>query len=192
MNEGKKENETKVSTVNTESSSSDTITIKKDTLWKYSTFILAAILVVGAFAYFNSGNDNNVVPSGKVVDNPGQQVAPPAPSRAEVNIEGAPFKGEDKAPVILVEYSDYQCPFCGRHYSQTYPQILKEYVDTGKVKYVMKDFPLSFHQYAQKSSEAAYCVRDQKNDDGYWAMHDKIFANQDSLSIENLKKWARE
>lgn len=185
------EEEKEDSTELTKSNESDVITIKKDTLWKYSTFILAAILIVGAFAFFFKGDTGTGGPAGQVVNNPGQKL-PAQEGRVEVNIEDVPFKGKENAPVVIVEYTDYECPFCGRHYSQAYKQIESEYIDTGKVKYLIKDFPLSFHQNAQKAAEAAHCAREQKDDEGYFAMHSKIFENQQALSIENYKKWARE
>ena len=115
------------------------------------------------------------------------------PAIAELNISNNPMMGNKSAEVIFVEFTDYECPFCGRHYQQTYPQIIKNYVDTKKVLLVLKDFPLSqIHPEAQKSAEAAHCVREQKSDDGYFKMHDKLFENQQSLSVENYKKWARE
>lgn len=168
----------------------ETITIKKDTLWKYSTFILAAVLIVGAIVFFVQGDSNNT--TGQVVNNPTDQLPAPQPERVEVNIEGAPAEGKKNAPVVMVEYTDYQCPFCSRHFLQTYPQIKTDYIDTGKVLYVTKDFPLSFHENAQKAAEAAHCVREQKGDEGYFMMHDKLFENQQSLSVDNYKKWARE
>lgn len=184
-------NESKVESPKTESSSG-TITIKKDTLWKYSTFILAAVLVVGAFVFF-MGDGNNGSPTGQVANNPNPSVPSVPAEKVKVNIEGAPFLGEKSAPVVLVEYTDYQCPFCGRHFTQTFGQIKSTYIDTGKVKYVTKDFPLNnIHPNAQKAAEAAHCMREQKDDKGYYAMHDKIFANQQTMSVESYKKWARE
>jgi protein-disulfide isomerase len=175
--------------------SSETITIKKDTLWKYSTFVLAAILIVGAFAFFIGDGKSGT--TGNVANNPPSAPTPsptPTPTPiANVNIEGAPSKGDPNAPVVIVEYTDYQCPFCGRHYTQTYGQIISTYVDTGKVLYVAKDFPLNnIHPEAQKAAESAHCVRDQLGDDGFFEMHDKLFVNQGSLSNSNYKKWARE
>ena len=169
----------------------ETITIRKDTLWKYSTFILAAILIVGAFVFFLGDNGT---PVGNVVNNGAPiQGGVQAPSIIDPEIDGYPTKGSDKASVVMVEYTDFQCPFCGRYYSQTYGQIVKDYVDTGKVKYVLKDFPLSsIHPNAQKAAESTHCVRDLEGDEGYWKMHDKIFEGQGSLSLENLKKWARD
>lgn len=170
---------------------SDTITIKKDTLWKYSTFILVAILIVGAFVFFIGDKNSQNNPPGQIVNNPPGQL-PSKNEPVKVNIDGYPTEGKANAPVTMVEYTDYQCPFCGRHFTQTYPEIKKDYIDTGKVKFVVKDFPLSFHEHAQKSAEAIHCVREQKGDEGYFKMHDIVFANQQSLSNENLKKWARE
>ena len=64
------------------------------------------------------------------------------------------FKGDANAPVTIVEFSDFECPFCGRFYSQTLGQIESEYIDTGKVKFVYRDYPLDFHPNAQKAAEA--------------------------------------
>lgn len=177
-----------------EKMSEESITIRKESLWKYSTFVLAALLIVFMFMFFTK----NPVTTGNVVNEgpgaqptPGEQL-PPQTGRVDVKIGDSPVKGKKDAPVTLVEFSDYQCPFCGRHYQQTYPQILKEYIDSGKVKLVFKDFPLGFHENAQKSAEAARCVREQKGDEGYFKMHDKMFENQQNLVVDNLKKFARE
>lgn len=190
MAEEKSETQNKSENISVSNNSSDTITIKKETMWKYSTFILAGILIVWIVLTF-TGGDKTLTPTGQVINEPQQQV-PSEPDKANVNIENYPSKGKSNAPVTIVEYSDYECPFCGRFYSQTLPLIQREYVDSGKVKLVFKDFPLGFHQYAQKAAEAAHCVKEQKGDDGYWKMHDKLFENQQSLSIENIKQWAKE
>jgi protein-disulfide isomerase len=68
---------------------------------------------------------------------------------------------------------------------------VKDYVDTGKARIVFKDFPLNIHPQAQKAAEAALCVKEQLGDMGYFRMHDKLFENQENLSIDNFKKWAR-
>lgn len=178
--------------------SSDTITIKKDDLWKYSTFILAGILVIGMFFVFFGGDNQGV--TGNVVKtdaspspstSPAGNIPAPEPARAEVQIGDAPVKGDENAPVTIIEFSDYECPFCGRFYSETLNQIEEQYVKTGKVKMAFKDFPLSFHQSAQKAAEAAKCVGDELGDEGYWKMHNKMFDNQQSLGITSLKESAR-
>lgn len=83
--------------------------------------------------------------------------------------------GEKSAKVTMIEFTDYQCPFCARHFTQTFAQIKSEYIDTGKVKYIVRDFPLSIHPNAPKASEATECADDQKE---FWAMHDLLFQRQ--------------
>ncbi len=117
---------------------------------------------------------------------------PDSTVEADVNVGDSPFMGESDAPLTIIEFSDYQCPFCARFFTQTLPLIEEQYIKTGKVKLVYKDFPLnSIHSEAQKAAEAARCVREQKGDEGYFKMHDKLFENQQDLSVENYKKWAR-
>ncbi len=96
----------------------------------------------------------------------------------EIPLDDEPAKGDPNAPITIVEYSDYQCPFCLRHFEQTMPQ-LQAYIDAGQVRYVFKDFPLhAIHPQAQKAHEAARCARELGGDGMYWVMHDLLFANQ--------------
>jgi protein-disulfide isomerase len=121
-------------------------------------------------------------------DTPTQK--PQTPSEpVEVSIDDDAIKGDPNAPVTIIEFSDYECPFCGKYFEQTYPQIKEEYVDTGKVRLVFRDFPLGFHDYAQKAGEAAECAGEQGK---YWEMHDKLFENQDSLDVSSLKQYAQD
>ena len=83
-----------------------------------------------------------------------------------------PVKGQENAPVTIVEFSDFECPFCGRFYSETLSQIEKEYIDTGKVKLYYRHYPLSFHPKAVPLALASECANDQGK---FWEMHDKIF-----------------
>lgn len=107
----------------------------------------------------------------------------------ELEIGDAPLKGDKNARVTIMEFSDYQCPFCRRHAVNTLPHIDKEYIATGKVRYIFRDFPLeSIHKYAQKAAEAAHCAGEQGK---YWEMHDKLFDNQKALSSENFTKYAK-
>ncbi|MDH3747372.1 MAG: DsbA family protein [Gammaproteobacteria bacterium] len=92
--------------------------------------------------------------------------------------EGHPYIGNADAPVTLEEWSDYLCPFCGRHFRQTYPQLLDQYVRTGQLKLVFRDLPLaSLHPTAALGHVAANCVGKQ-GAAAYWAMHDDLFARQ--------------
>jgi protein-disulfide isomerase len=107
---------------------------------------------------------------------------------AAVGVSGRPSLGQQDAPVTLVEFSDYQCPFCKRHFSTVYPSLKKDYIDTGKLRYVFRDFPIpSLHPQAQKAHEAAYCGREQNR---YWEMHDILFENSQDLSVPALKRYA--
>jgi len=162
----------------------DTISIKKDTLWKYSTFVLLAIVVIGGFFLLKGDSTGSVV----VNPNTGGNTAP-----VKVDGDDDAILGNENAPVTIIEFSDYQCPFCERFWSQTYPLIKSEYIDTGKVKLIYRDFPLtSIHPMAMPAAIAVECVREQGGDEAYYEMHDKIFENQASLSESNLKKWAQE
>jgi protein-disulfide isomerase len=104
--------------------------------------------------------------------------------KVEVAAEG-PAQGDAKAPITIVEFSDYQCPFCGRA-EESVKKVLENY--KGKVRVVFRDFPLPFHDKAPKASEAAHCAGDQGK---YWEMHDKLFANQQALDVAQLKDHAK-
>jgi protein-disulfide isomerase len=105
-----------------------------------------------------------------------------------LDIGDSPTKGPKDAKVVLVEFSDFQCPFCGRFSRDTIPQVQTDYVDTGKIKYVFADFPLeSIHPYAFKAAEAASCAGEQGE---FWKMHDHLFANQTKLKPEDLTQYA--
>lgn len=95
-------------------------------------------------------------------------------------------RGPDNATVTIVEYSDFQCPACGAA-APIIADILEAYPT--QVKFIYKDFPLSFHSYAQKASEAAECAGAQGK---YWEMFDKLFANQEALTVSDLKGYAAE
>ena len=100
----------------------------------------------------------------------------PPPGDVLVTVKGAPALGHASARLTIVEFSDYQCPFCRRHSSQTLPELVKEYVKTGKVRYVFRDFPIaSLHPQAQHLHQAAHCAGEQGR---YWEMHDRIFEDQ--------------
>ncbi len=127
----------------------------------------------------------------------GQAQAQPQPSGADANtpppVQSFTITKEDhilgsfNAPVTLVEFSDFQCPYCSRHYP-TLKQIAATYGN--KVRIVYKHFPLSeIHPYAIKAAEASECAGEQNK---FWEFHDKVFENQQALSFESLKQWAKE
>lgn len=176
----------------TKEGKNESITISKVAIWQIVTAIFAILFVASLFTggfgvdggLGTSGTANGgvapVQPSG------GGGGAPAAP--VQVNLEGAHTLGDEDAPVTLVEWSDFQCPFCGRFFTQTKGLIEENYIDTGKVKLVYKHFPLdSIHPLATPAALASECAAEQ---DKFWEYHDKIFENQASLSAANLKVWA--
>ena len=105
------------------------------------------------------------------------------------SVADAPILGRPDAPVTLVEFSDFQCPFCGRFFATTLPALKKDYIDTGKLRYVFRDFPLDqLHPNARKAAEAAHCAGEQGK---YWEMHDALFQNQQALAPPQLAEQAR-
>jgi protein-disulfide isomerase len=241
-------------TEETEKKKSETITIKKDDLWKYSTIVLAAVVILGlVFGFPGSGStDANVVADNSPPSNGanngitgaakykiyaddmnldasdfeecldsgkyGQATQDDMQYGASIGVQGTPaffingkllsgaqpfaafqtmieaeldgsaeagidvelgdsyFKGDADAPVTIVEFSDYECSFCARFAEQTLPSIVSNYIDNGKVKLHYRDFPLGFHQNAQKAAEAARCAGELGGSEAYFEMHDKIFA----------------
>lgn len=102
------------------------------------------------------------------------KMEPPAPPTS-MKIESEPFIGERTAPVAIVEFADFECPYCGQFARDTYPQVLENYVKTGKAVFFYHDFPLAEHPYADQAAEAARCAADQGK---YWEMHNDLFTHQ--------------
>ncbi len=115
-------------------------------------------------------------------------VRPTEPREVVLSIEGAPWKGEPTARVLLIEFSDYQCPFCARHVRETLPQIERDYIRTGKIRYMVRDFPLPTHPRAFKAAEAAHCASDQGR---FWEMYARLFEHQNALDLEVLVQHAQ-
>ena len=112
----------------------------------------------------------------------------PAPADVKVSLDGQPVRGDAGAKLVLVEFSDYQCPFCQRVARETMPQLVKEYVSTGKVRHVFKDLPLqSIHPNAFRAAVAAACAGEQGK---YWELHEKLFENGRQLGAEELPRYA--
>lgn len=128
-----------------------------------------------------SGSNNQVVQAQAAAAQPNQvpsQIAPAQqyPSNpVKVSIAGDPILGDKNAELTLVEFSDYECPFCKKTFTELLPELKKDYIDTGKLRLVYKDLPLPFHQNAAKEAEAAQCAKDQGGDVAYFKYHDQIF-----------------
>lgn len=111
------------------------------------------------------------------------------PANVKINIAGAPTLGRADAPVTMIEFSDFECPFCQRYFKSTLPEIKRDYVDTGKVRYVFLDFPLEqMHAKARKAGEAAHCAAEQGK---FWEMHDMLFEQSANLDVRQYPEYAR-
>ncbi len=116
----------------------------------------------------------------------GSRASEPAPADSDFAGPARPSRGPADASVTIVEFTDYQCPFCARHYQQTYPRILREYGE--RIRYVVRNFPIvQNHPHAAKAAEAAECAFDQG---AFWPYHDRLFENSSALDSESLKRYA--
>jgi protein-disulfide isomerase len=108
---------------------------------------------------------------------PSQQAPSPSPPQKiqSVSLDGAITLGKQDAPVTMVEFGDFQCPFCKRHFDDSFNQIKQEYVNPGQVKYVYMNFPLDKHPNAKPAANAAECANEQGK---FWEYHDALFSNQ--------------
>ncbi len=106
----------------------------------------------------------------------------PDPSRPGFTTAGDEYRGNPEAKVTVVEFSDFQCPYCRRHVEETQPMLDKTFVATNEIFWVFKHFPLSIHPQAHPASIAAECAADQ---DKFWAMHDLLFKNVESWSVSD-------
>lgn len=106
----------------------------------------------------------------------------PDPERPGVNMAGDYYRGSLDAKVVVVEFSDFQCPFCRRHVEDTQPTLDEKFVDTGEVMWIFKHFPLSIHPQAPAAAAASECAGDQGK---FWEMHDLLFTDQQAWSISD-------
>src|SRR5207245_2655051 len=193
--------------------------IKRSTFTKLIGIAVAGLMVASFFGGYNLGGGKTVtIMQGS---NPSQQQQPAAlpagiqpsqlPSQQQQPVGGAPpaapvkvtsialdtapTDGKSGASVTMIEFADFQCPFCGAFFSQTLPQIKQNYIDTGKIKFVLKNFPLvNLHPNAMEAANAAECANEQGK---FWSYHNALFGNQtswanlDSTGASNaFKKYA--
>lgn len=112
------------------------------------------------------------------------------PTQANVDDNGQlPMLGDAQAKLAIIEFSDYQCPYCKRFIDQTYPKLKSNYIESGKVKYLTRDFPLAFHKQAQGAAIAANCSLQQN---AYWPMRAALFKNMQQLGDPLYQQTATE
>ena len=154
--------------------------------------VLVLIALVGVnvqLGMLTAGLSGNTVVTG--IPQPAAP-SPSQPSAATVPTDDDdPSLGSASAAVTVIEFSDFQCPFCKRWHTDSWAQLKAEYVDTGKVRFVYRDFPLSFHLQAQKAAEAAECADEQGK---FWPYHDVLFekgqGDGTGLQAADLKQYA--
>lgn len=160
-------------------------------------FALGAVVsAAGMNALFNANSAENEALVNTVVqtyiDQAGTNVVANQPQgldpnqRYEVDTAGAPAWGPEDAPVTIIEFSDFECPFCERFYQETYPLLKQNFGD--QIRFVYRDFPLyQIHPNAEGAAYAANCAFEQEK---YWEYHDILFSNQDNLAITDLIGYA--
>jgi len=162
----------------------ESVTIKKSTLNRLIIGVIMAAVVSAFLGGYVLGTET--APSSELAIKDSKDTNPtpttqPSSSKPQsgiifVSLDDDPVKGDPAAPITMIEFSDFECPFCKRFHETTLPLIQENYIDTGKVKFVYRDFPItSIHQNALPAAMAAECADDQGM---FWELHDKIFENQ--------------
>ena len=118
---------------------------------------------------------------------PNGRSTPPVPTEP-VSLEGAPLLGAATAPVVMLQFSDFECSFCAKFVIDVWPQIKAAYVDTGEVQVAFRHLPLSIHDRAQRAAESAVCAAAQQK---FWPMHDELFAGAGKLRESDLVVYSR-
>ena len=153
------------------------------------TVILAALIISGTILYNNSksSNNNGIVNNGNT---PNQQQQPTG--LVKVSVDDDPVLGDKNAPLTMIEFSDYEKKKKKRHFTDVYPQIKKDYIDTGKVKLVFRDYIAvpSHNPLATSEATGANCAKDQGGDSMYFKYHDEIFkrtiSNGNGMAVSEL------
>ncbi|MBI4099202.1 DsbA family protein [Candidatus Parcubacteria bacterium] len=162
-----------------------------------AAIIVAGLIIAGAVIWSNQRSS-----PGQLTASPTGQTSPSgsAPtagqgsqSAAAPSADDDPFLGPAEAKVTIIEFSDFQCPFCGRFFRDAEPRIIENYVKTGKARFVYRDLAF-LGEESVRAAEAANCAREQNK---FWEYHDKLFTSQSgenngAFSDDNLKKFARD
>lgn len=164
--------------------------------WQLVAFLLVGFILGYGTSEFsngsNSGDNGITVTTTETTEDTAAETEP-----IEVSVDDDPGLGDPNAPVTIVEFSDFQCFYCRRFYNNTFESLKTNYIDTGLVYLVHRDFPLNdIHPHAQKAAEASECAADQG---AFWEMHDLIFDGQNELGsgtveipTESLNAYAEE
>lgn len=162
-------------------------------VWKVASLILIGLIIgyiIGRFEltttkFYNNSNIKKTVTESEDSQIPSIEEENSTESVVEISADDDDFLGAEDAQIVIIEFSEYQCPFCSKMYQEIYPDLKKDFIDTGKVKYVYRDFPLTIHPNAVNAAMAAECAGDQGQ---YFAMHDLLFENQTNWAKEDNPK----
>jgi len=166
----------------------DTVTFKRSHF--YSVLVALAFAVGILVGYLVWGRNSSATAAAN--NNPSAQAVQPAPTQAfrryDIPIEGFPSIGPQDAPIVIVEFSDYQCPFCKRWHDQVYAPLMAAY--PGKIRLVYRNLPLTqLHPQAMSAAEAALCAEEQN---AFWQYHEKLFEYSDALADDLYARLASE
>ena len=150
-------------------------------LWRVLDRVATIAVLVAAIVFLWNGGP------GSSRSAPAGQPTIPIPEQP-ISLDGIPVMGSPLAKVALVEFSDFQCPYCGRFAQETLPALKAKYVDTGLVRFVFRHNPIPVHTRAQPAAEAAECAGRQGH---FWGMHDRLFEDPTELEESNLADYAK-
>lgn len=150
--------------------------------------VIAGIIIAGSILYTNGSRTASVGDANPQAD------APRVVERTSIESTDDPSLGSPDAPVTIVEFSDFQCPFCRIFWQDTFGKLKEEYIDTGKVRLIYRDFPLAFHSAAKPAAVGAECAQEQGK---FLEYHNAIFAGQAaqgtgtiSFTVSDIRTWA--
>jgi protein-disulfide isomerase len=118
---------------------------------------------------------------------PGAAASPAVEEHVSITLRDSPVLGKADAPLTLIEFADFQCPFCRRFHTTVFEEIKKNFVDTGKLRYISRDLPLPMHDHATQAASAARCAGEQGQ---FWAMRHALIVNSQKLEHGDLLTYA--
>ena len=165
--------------------------------WQMATFLLIGLIVgYGVSILVSSNAASNGLIAAPSINAPEQAIVDQPTGPIEVSADDDAVLGNPDALVTIIEFSDFQCPYCRRSYNELLPPLKENYIDKGLVSFIYRDYPLDFHADAKKAAEATECAEEQGK---FWEMHDAIFEGQNALGngtvaipYDNLKQYAND
>ncbi len=148
------------------------------------TLLIVAAFLIGVLAtkvqYLEKGQGSQAqVPAAQAPAQGTQPSAPQPGQKVDVKAGELPPLGDKNAKIVMIDFSDFECPFCKKYFDETYAQIKKDYIDTGKIVYYYRHFPLDFHPAAKPAALASECANEQGK---FWEYHDLVFKDQAKIS----------